>query len=51
MLRIVTITLTLETDADDRALERALESLIDERSVRDQLLEGEALELRGSSAA
>ncbi len=41
----ITIIMHVETDADERALERAVDALITEAAIRDQFLEGETLTL------
>jgi len=45
MKRTIRIELRVASDADERALERALEALITDSSVGDMLLEGESFEL------
>lgn len=47
----ITVIMRVETDADERALERAIDRLIDESSICAQFLEGESLTLRETSIA
>lgn len=48
---IITLTLHVETEADARALERAIDSLVTESAICDQFLEGEALRLGETTIA